>query len=149
MSDLLQNSPEARPTAAPGFTPGAAVPTSLVLLRAVFGQDEANYDTKSYPVGGDGLVQIPSEAAGPLLEKGGFVAVRNNDDTISAGNVRLHHDYASGCSYRGQRYACDRNGNVLVPVEAIPELLPHGFVPLSGEAPVPARRSAFARRKKG
>jgi hypothetical protein len=67
VSDLSELSPE--PTATPGCTPGVAFPTEGILLRAAFGQDEANYDTVCYPVDPDGLVRIPRAAADPLIEK--------------------------------------------------------------------------------
>ena len=50
VSDLLALSPEAPAAAAPGSAPGVSVRRELILLRAVFGQDEANHGTVSYPV---------------------------------------------------------------------------------------------------
>ena len=59
VSDLLALSPEAPAAAAPGSAPGVSVRRrELMLLRAMFGQDEANYGTVRYPVGADGLIWV-------------------------------------------------------------------------------------------
>ena len=58
--------------------------------------------------------------------------------TFEGGMVRLHHDAARGCSYGGREYPGDENGDVLVPAEAVSDLLAHGFVPtLQVAAPAP------------
>jgi hypothetical protein len=150
VSDLSALSPEARPTAAPGSTPGVALPTERVLLRAAFGQDEANYDTVCYPVDADGLVRILRAAADPLIEKGGFAVPKMIANARSAGNIRLHHDSAAGCSYGGCRYSCDENGEVVVPAEAVEELSAHGFAPEDFSVAVTlAVQSATRRSRKG
>lgn len=33
----------------------------------------------------------------------------------------------TGCSHDGVAYECDADGQVIVPVEAVPDLLSHGF----------------------
>jgi hypothetical protein len=105
----------------------------LVPLRAAFGQDEANYGTARYPVGTDGLVWVRPEAVGALTAVGGFALAVAGDDPICAGTLWLHHSgAATGCCYAGRQYPSDTNGNVLVPAEAVRELLAHGFVPLPG-----------------
>ena len=107
-----------------------------MLLRAVFGQDEANHGTVRYPVDADGMVRVPLEAAGPLITKGGFAVPMTADDAVSAGMLKLHHDDAAGCCYGGRRYPGDENGDVLVPAEAASDLVAHGFVPvLQGATP--------------
>jgi hypothetical protein len=116
--------------AAPGTTPGVRRGRDLMLLRAAFGQDEANHGTVCYPVDIDGLVRVPLEAVGPLITIGGFVLANTGREAISAGALRLHHHNAEGCSYAGCQYFGDANGNVLVPAEAIAELSAHGFVPV-------------------
>src|SRR6266436_1222703 len=140
LSDLLAFSPEASAVAAPGSAPGVAVPVELMLLRAVFGQDEANHGTVRCPVDADGLIRVPLEAVGPLIAKGGFAAPKTADDAVSAGMLKLHHDGATGCCYGGRRYPGDGNGDVLVPAEAASDLLAHGFVPvLQGATPASRR----------
>jgi hypothetical protein len=106
----------------------------VVLLRATFGQDEANHGTDRYAVDNEGLVRVPLEAVGPLVTVGGFVLAETSVDTISAGALKLHHDDAAGCSYAGRCYLRDANGDVLVPAEATSELSAHGFVPVANEA---------------
>ena len=140
VSDLLALSPEAPAAAAPGSAPGVSFRRELVLLRAVFGQDEANYGTVRYPVDADGLIRVPLEAVGPLIAKGGFAMPRTADDAVSAGMLKLHHDGAAGCCYGGRRYPGDENGDVLVPAEAASDLMAHGFVPvLQGATPASRR----------
>jgi hypothetical protein len=104
-----------------------------VLLRAVFGQDEASHGTIRYPVENDGLVRVPLDAVGPLITIGGFILAKTGINAISAGSLKLHHDDAAGCSYASRQHLCDANGDVLVPAEATSELLAHGFVPVSDE----------------
>jgi hypothetical protein len=140
VSDLLALSPEVPAAEAPGFTPGVSFRRELMLLRAVFGQDEANHGTLRYPVDADGLIWVPLEAAGPLIAKGGFAVPDTPDDAVSAGILKLHHHAAAGCCYGGRRYPGDENGDVLVPAEAASELLAHGFVPvLQGTTPASRR----------
>jgi len=33
----------------------------------------------------------------------------------------------TGCSFEGESYECDADGQVIVPVEAVPDLMSHGF----------------------
>jgi len=105
----------------------------LIPLRAVFGQDEANHGTARYAVDNGGLVWVPVEAVGPLTAIGGFILAKSGPDAVSVGALRVHHDNAVGCSYRGRQYLRDANGDVLVPAEATSELSAHGFVPVLEE----------------
>jgi hypothetical protein len=114
----------------------------LIALRAVFGQDEANHGTRRYRVDGDGLVHVPPEAVAFLISKGGFVVAKATTAAAAeAGStaadpdclVRLHHDAAGGCSYAGCEYPSDENGDVLVPPQAVADLIAHGFVPVPEE----------------
>jgi hypothetical protein len=88
-------------------------------------------------------VRVLPEAAVLLISKGGFAlpktssaaaAPAQSSNTGANGLVRLHHDDALGCSYAGQGYPSDQNGDVLVPAEAAAALMAHGFVPTSKEA---------------
>ncbi len=145
-------SSKASVVASPGSNPGVSLGGDLIPLRAAFGQDEANYGAARYPVDSDGLIQVPLEAVGPLTTIGGFVLAANCDNAISVGVLTLHHDDAAGCSYAGRRYLGDSNGAVLVPAEAVSELLAHGFVPVCGETMVASSRpksASSARSKKG
>lgn len=112
----------------PGPCPGDFTAQESISLRAWFGQDEASHGTIRYPVDNQGLVQVPPEAAGPLIARGGFALSKAKDAAFSSGSLRLHHDESRGCSYAGRQYPCDENGDVLVPAEAAFELLAHGFV---------------------
>ena len=138
--------------AAPGSNPGVSLGGNLIPLRAAFGQDEANHGVARYPVDSDGLIQVPLEAVGPLTTIGGFVLAKTGDKANSAGVLTLHHDDAAGCSYAGRQYLGDSNGDVLVPAEAVSELLGHGFVPDYEETMVASSRpksASSARSKKG
>ena len=121
-------------TVAPGFSPGVSAGQDLVLLRAAFGQDEANHGTDRYSVDDEGWVRVPLKAVGPLVSVGGFVLAETRVSTISAGVLKLHHNNATGCSYAGRRYLRDANGDVLVPAEATSELSAHGFFPAVKDA---------------
>ncbi len=138
--------------AAPGSNPGVSRGGDLIPLRAAFGQDEANYGAARYPVDSDGLIRVPLEAVGPLTTIGGFVLATTGDNAISVGVLTLHHDDAGGCSYAGRQYLGDSNGDVLVPAEAVSELLAHGFVAVFDETMVASSRPKSApsnRSKKG
>jgi hypothetical protein len=134
---------------APGLSPGVPTGPNLILLRAAFGQDEANHGTERYPVDKDGLVRVPLEAVGPLIRIGGFVLAKSGGDSISPGSLKLHHDDAAGCSYAGRQYIGDENGDVLVPAEATPKLSAHGFIPVVDEGTAASgrgtRRGAIVR----
>ena len=127
--------------AAPGSSPGVSLDGDLISLRATFGQDEANYGAARYSVDNDGVIQVPLEAVGSLTTIGGFVLVKTGNNAISAGALTLHHDDAAGCSYAGNQYLRDSNGNVLVPAEAASELVSHGFVPVFEETIVALSRA--------
>jgi len=45
----------------------------------------------------------------------------------SVDSVAMHHHDGAGCSWRGQSFAADAKGIVIVPVVAAAELLAHGF----------------------
>jgi hypothetical protein len=50
--------------------------SSLIALRAVFGQDEASHGVRRYRVDNNGLVHVPAMVALFLTGKGGFVAAK-------------------------------------------------------------------------
>ena len=139
--------------AAPGSIPGVPLGEGLITLRAVFGQDEANHGTVRFLVDDKGLIEVPVEAVFPLTTTGGFAFAPTDGGAISVGVIKLHHDDAAGCSYAGCRYLVDVNGDVLVPVEAVSELLAHGFVPVFKQVMVMAagraKSSPGNRSKKG
>jgi hypothetical protein len=74
-------------------------------------------------------VRVPLEAVGPLIATGGFSRVGTPVTGISVGTVRVCHDNALVCSYRGRQYLGNENGDFVVPAEAAVELSAHGFVP--------------------
>ena len=133
MSEISAVAPEASVAPTPGPIPRASDADDLKQLRAVFGQDEANHGTTRYSVDANGLVQVPRDAMEPLISVRGFVLVKTVNDTISVGSLNLRNDNAAGCSYAGRQYLGDANGNVIVPAEAAPELVAHGFVPIADE----------------
>jgi hypothetical protein len=128
--------------AAPGLSPGVSTGRELILLRAAFGQDEANHGTERYAVDNNGLVRVPLEAVDPLITIGGFVLGKTRVDVVSAGTLKLHHDDAAGCSYAGRQYLRDVHGDVLVPAEAASELSAHGFAAVLEEAGAASNRGS-------
>lgn len=105
----------------------------------MFGQDEANHGTVRYRVGLDGLVLVPPEVAVSLVNNGGFAVTKpiatgpskpRPGDLPCNALVRLHHDTAGACSYDGSQYRADKNGDFLVPAEAVADLTAHGFMPV-------------------
>jgi hypothetical protein len=44
--------------------------------------------------------------------------------------VALRHPDARACSVGGRNFAAERDGVFLVPADVVPELAPHGFVPV-------------------
>jgi len=111
----------------------------LIALRAMFGQDEANHGAARYRVGIDGLVTVPPEVAVHLTSNGGFTVadltaakhLEVQPSGLQSGTlVRLHHETAGSCSYGGGEYRADKNGDVLVPAEAVVDLVAHGFMPV-------------------
>jgi hypothetical protein len=125
----------------------------LIALRAAFGQDEANHGIRRYRVGGDGLVHVPVEAAFFLVSKGGFAVAKPTVAQVPRGSprtplpdvirsaadqssrVRLHYDSSGGCSHRRCKHEGDQTSDVLVPAEATSDLLVHGFLPATQDAP--------------
>jgi hypothetical protein len=67
-----------------------------------------------------------------------------SENANSAGALTVHHDDAAGCSYAGRQYLGDTNGDVIVPSEAVSELLAHGFVPVFEETIVASSRAKSA-----
>jgi len=153
MSDIPVPASQAPVTAAPGSIPGVPLAERLITLRAAFGQDEANHGTARFLVNDDGLIEVPVEAVFPLTTTGGFVFAPTGGCAISVGVIKLHHDAAGGCSYAGCRCLADLNGDVLVPAEAVCELMAHGFVSVLEQAMVVAaaraKSSPSNRSKKG
>ena len=122
----------------------------MVALRAAFGQDEANHGTERYCVDPDGLVRVPPEAVFYLTHVGGFALVMADElpaETGAVGSIRLHHDDAVACSHGGRQYRSDADGDVLVPAQAVAELMAHGYVPVDPgvETAPPAKRAAKAK----
>lgn len=138
VSDCFGIPPKPRAVAPPGSIPGGPRERELRLLRAAFGQNEANHGTECYPVAADGLVWVPLAAAGPLIWTGGFATIPSTDQSISAGMINLQHRDAVACSYRGRQYTSDERGNLQVPAEAAAELLAHGFGPIEGRLVLPS-----------
>ena len=109
----------------------------LIALRAMFGQDEGNHGTARYRVAVDHLIHVPKGVASYLVNKGGFAAEpetvagethRKTTDSASPLLARLHHACSATCNYRGCTYKADERGEVLVPANAVAELISHGFV---------------------
>jgi hypothetical protein len=124
---------------------------ALIALRAAFGQDELNHGTARYRVSVNGLVNVPPEVALYLIKNGGFAVAAEDEDRdakrrLSAlqsdSLVPLHHGAVVACSYAGVQYRADKNGDFMMPVQAVADLMAHGFVPVTPrENPQSAARS--------
>jgi len=111
-----------------------------IALRAVFGQDEVSHGTERYRVGADRVLSVPEEVAFYLLHNAGFHVIRTAGSRHarpirrnSLGLqmlVMMHHPNAGACSYGGCEYRVDENGNILVPADAVSDLVCHGFAPI-------------------
>ena len=114
----------------------------LTALRAVFGQDEVSHGTGRFRVGLDRVVRVPEAVASHLMHNAGFHVVKtpaanrlkpSSRSLRSDMLVRVHHLTAASCSYGGCEYQGDKNGNFLVPADAVVDLMSHGFVPIPPE----------------
>lgn len=104
-------------------------------LKAPPGTSEANWSgsPKPYPVGLDGTVEVDEGAVAPLLDRGGFTEVQEEEEEpVSAGMATLVHQSGSSVngSFNGQPFESDEDGVVVVPVEAVEALASHGFSPV-------------------
>jgi hypothetical protein len=128
---------------------------NTVRLRATQGADEANYAGVAHRVDNSGHITVDMAAVAPLIEKGGFVI----DDpevqqpvAVPEGFIRMEHEWdgSATCSCRGQSYTVDDDGFVNVPVEAVADLIPHGFrvaralPPSAVQSVVPMQQAAAA-----
>lgn len=120
-------------------------------LKAPAGTDEANFGTEKYRVDNDGTVVVSDEAAGPLLERGGFTLV--SDDAASPPSssfAKVSHPDNASCSYGGVTYEPDENGHLTVPLGAVGELASFGFTLIEiaqEQAPAPAKPKVPAKPK--
>lgn len=101
----------------------------MVKLIATQGADEANHGQVRYRVDNNGAIDVPEEAAGPLMKIGGFV-LANKETPIAAGFVRVARADGSGASFGGIFYEANPDGEIIVPAHAAVELAAHGFLPV-------------------
>jgi hypothetical protein len=97
------------------------------------GSDECNYGSQRYRVSNAGIVEVDAEAVGPLLAVGGFsLAEEVPPVAVDHGTIRVMHvsDPTATCSFAGVSYIPTEDGSVTVPMEAVPHLAWHGFVPV-------------------
>jgi hypothetical protein len=92
-------------------------------LRAPKGTDEANADGKSFRVDNNGIVEVPDEAAAPLIERGGFTEVVEPPAVPVGHALVMHSDPGAACE--GEKFG----DGYLVPVDRVAELASHGFMP--------------------
>lgn len=52
---------------------------------------------------------------------------RRAPKAVAVDSVPMHHEDGAGCNWRGQSFAADAKGVVIVPVAAAAELIQHGF----------------------
>jgi hypothetical protein len=87
-------------------------------------------------------VKVPPHVAVHLMHRGGFTVVATSYVVHSAGTSFMRNDAGTGCGWGGIAFQPDEDGVVEVPIEAIGDLLSHGFytVPAPVAGPAPARR---------
>jgi hypothetical protein len=106
----------------------------LIHLRAPVGTDEANFGTVRFPVLDDGTISVPEAAAGPLEKVGGFtVTAEKAAPALSVGMIKMRGGPGVGITWQGQSFTSDDTGLILVPIEAVADLVPHGFRVAEGE----------------
>jgi hypothetical protein len=77
----------------------------------------------------DWLVTVPRHVAVHLLHRGGFFLPATATIIRSEGTCRMRHPDGNSCGWGGIAFEPDADGVVTVPLEAVPDLLPHGFKP--------------------
>jgi hypothetical protein len=101
----------------------------LVRVRMQKLTDEVNHGTISYPVGNDGIVDLPPEAAAHVIRQGGAVQVDPPSPPPTEGVIKVQHaDPSTILSYGQDVYAPDKDGNLSVPIAIFLEIESHGFV---------------------
>lgn len=90
-------------------------------LKAPRGTDEANADGKIFRVDNDGTVDVPNDAVGPLLERGGFVEVVEPAAVPDGHGLVMHDDPGASCD--GEKVG----DAFVVPIGKVAELASHGF----------------------
>ncbi|MDI9846556.1 hypothetical protein QM467_00630 [Rhodoblastus sp. 17X3] len=92
------------------------------------GCDECNYGTERYRVHDDGTVSVPEQAVASLTAGAGFTLIEEEvAPAPSLGSIRLMGSPRAGCSWRGQAFAADDDGVIVAPIEAVADLIIHGF----------------------
>jgi hypothetical protein len=110
-----------------------------VRLKSNQGSDEANFGSNRYRVANDGTVMVDAEAVEPLVAIGGFSRVDPVPPVeVAHGDVRVRNDRdpTGSLSWNGTSYEPDAAGIIVVPIESLTDISPHGF------ASVPSRRDA-------
>jgi hypothetical protein len=109
----------------------------MVKLRAGQGADEANFAGDRYRVNNDKTVMVDEGAVDALLQVGGFVrADPPGPVEVPHGNVQVQHrsDPTTVVSWGGQTYVPDADGILVLPLESLPAIRPHGFEVISTTA---------------
>lgn len=104
-------------------------PTQRVQIHNATIGDETSigHGTKSYTVPRDGIVDLPKEAAEHVIRQGGAVPL-DPLPTPSDVKVTVKHvsDPKATLAYGDEQ----KSGEFEVPVSILPEIAPHGFVPV-------------------
>ena len=112
-----------------------AAPRTTLKLKAPPGTDEANFGTERFRVDNSGEIDVPADAAEPLLNVGGFVMHTDPTSSASVGDIYYRNptDPTAGFSCGGVSYSAGADGTFTAPAELAVELVSHGFFPV--EAP--------------
>jgi hypothetical protein len=102
------------------------------------GTKEAHFGEESFPISDDGKLDVPPEAAAPLMAVGGFAEEKAPlvlpADTVA---LMMAGEKSFSVSFDGKAYSADADGIIVVPVAAAAELLDHGLMPYSAPEPAP------------
>lgn len=101
-------------------------PMAKKKLIANQGSDEVNVDNVSYKVNlVDHTVEVPEEAVGPLLERGGFSYAE--PVPVPQGFVAMRHAHLDSFSIDGVLFAPQEDSSFLIPVAVLRSAFDHGF----------------------
>jgi hypothetical protein len=121
----------------------ADAPRRTLRLKAPVGGTEAHYGEENFPISEDGTVDVPPEAAAPLIAVSGFaLETAPLELTADTAAMIMPGEKSFSVSFDGTSYAADANGIVVVPVAAVAELLSHGLAPY--EVPAAPAKATFA-----
>ena len=103
----------------------------MVRVRMQKLTNEVNHGTTRYPVGDDGIVDLPPEAAQHVIRQGGAVLV-SPPPPPAEGTLKVKHvsDPKTIVSQGDQILYPDNKGEIEIPLSVLEDVTPHGFLPV-------------------